>query len=411
MWKERDKNDLFNDLLSERIQDLMPELLKDTGIGFWTVISGEFNEDPVFPSLVPYRMRMAPRLLCFAFALDPEGDYHAWYFARRPNPDLERFYAYGGGLDNTILEAIVQKAVQMQTDAVAVDISEHLNLSDGISHTNYMRLRQLLPERIPMISAQPMISRWLETRTDREMELYEQLYLQAMSVIDAVYSPDVIQPGKTTTTDVEWAISQRIHDNGLFDWFAPDVDLQRRDMEGFRISGEVILPGDLVHCDMGHFGLGMCTDTQRNLYIGLPGEKEIPAGILAASKLGNHWQDILLEEFVPGNTGNQALLHALSVAAREGIDAMSYCHSVGFYGHGAGPQIGMFDRQHPIPVKGDLQYYDNTCHALECNIKTIVPEWGNKTVCIMQEETIWIRNGKGSFIDPARTRLYFLPNA
>ena len=409
MWTEQKKADVFNGLLSDRIQNLMPLLLRESGLHFWVVLSGEFNEDPVFQSLVPFRMKMAPRLLGFVFALDPAGKYHAWYLGKRQNSMLDKIYCYGGGAEDTVYESIAQLAIQMGVISVAADSCGVVNQADGLSHSCYLKLRQALPARIALTSAQPLVSRWLEIRTDRELDLCQTLYRQSMGVISEVYSADVLRPGHTTTWDLEWEICQRIRALGLDYWFAPDVDLQRKGRDEFRLSGEVILPGDLVHCAMGLTGMGICTDTQRNLYVGLPGEKEIPEEILAASRLGNKWQDILLHEFAPGLTGNQVFANAMS--KRGEIEAMSYCHSVGFYGHGAGPVVGMFDNQGPVPGKGEQVFYNNTCHALECNIRTHVPEWDGQEVCIMQEETIWLRDGKGAFMEGNRDKLYFLPQS
>ena len=46
-----------------------------------------------------------------------------------------------------------------------------------------------------------------------------------MDVLREAYSTDVITPGVTTTTDVEYYIMQRINDMGLDAWFAPRCGL------------------------------------------------------------------------------------------------------------------------------------------------------------------------------------------
>ena len=43
----------------------------------------------------------------------------------------------------------------------------------------------------------------------------------------------------------------------------------------------LIQSGDLLHCDMGFYYLGLATDQQQNAYILRPGERDAPAGIKA----------------------------------------------------------------------------------------------------------------------------------
>ena len=141
-----------------------------------------------------------------------------------------------------------------------------------------------------------------------------------MCIRDRAYSRDVIQPGVTTTTDVEWFIMQRINDMGLDAWFSPDVDLQRRGGSEERMSGVVIEEGDLLHTDMGLTYLGeRHTESQRLGYVRRKGETEIPAGILAGFAKGNRFQDIVRGAFQTGLTGNQIFANAVAQAKAEGL--------------------------------------------------------------------------------------------
>jgi len=95
-------------------------------------------------------------------------------------------------------------------------------------------------------------------------------------------------------------------------------------------------------------------------------------------------------------------------ARAEGIQAMSYCHPIGTYGHSAGPSVGMYDNQGFVPGHGELVMHDNTCYALELNITQNVPEWDGQPVCMMLEETIGFSGGKTFFLDDKREILRFV---
>ncbi|HXV75716.1 MAG TPA: hypothetical protein VD788_05300 [Candidatus Polarisedimenticolaceae bacterium] len=145
-------------------------------------------------------------------------------------------------------------------------------------------------------SAEQLCIRWLETRSEIEIEVYPQIVSIARRVIAEAFSNDLITPGATTTADVAWYI---------------------RHAEG------VIRRGDVLH---------LCTDTQEMGYVLELDEQDAPPGSSQALAAGNRWQDLLTEPFRAGRTGNEIL-------------ASVYTHPLGFLGHGPGPTIGMWDDQ------------------------------------------------------------------
>lgn len=283
---------------------------------------------------------------------------------------------------------------------VAVNISDDCAQADGLSKQLYDKLYACLGDRI--VPDDSIAIRWLETRTPRELELYPTIYRIAMDVLREAYSRDVITPGVTTTTDVEWYIMQRINDMGLDAWFSPDVDLQRRGESEERMCDTVIQEGDLLHTDMGLTYLNLYTDSQRLGYVLKKGETQIPAGILKGFSRGNRFQDVVRENFVEGRTGNEIFFAATRQAKEEGIRPMLYSHPIGYYGHGAGPSIGMYDNQGFVPQHGELKLHPDTCYALELNVREPVPEWDNQDVCFMLEETISYTGGQTYFLDNDR---------
>lgn len=398
---------LFDEILKDRIHNLMPRLMKECGVEMWVVISKEYNEDPVFRTLVPSLVKNASRVTCLVFCMDQEGNYEALNLSR-PNTRFNGFYKQAMHPKDDVFEALNHLIKQKKPAHVAVDVSNECALADGLSKNCYDRIVRALSFTGCLVSSEDLVIRWMETRTDRELELYPMVYKLSMDVVDYVFSSQFIKPGVTTTTDVEWEIMQKINDYGLEFWFAPDIDLQRKGGTDERMSGVVIEEGDIVHCDMGLVCLGLHTDTQRNVYIGRKGEKEIPAGILHAFRTGNRFQDIVRNNFKVGLTGNQIFFNAIEESKKEGIQGMSYCHPIGVYGHAAGPSVGMYDNQGFVPGHGELVMHDSTCYALELNIREAVPEWDNQVVCMMLEETIGFKDNKTFFMDDKREILRFI---
>ena len=396
MWTVREQCELRDEILRERLEGLMPRLMRECGVEMWVVLSREYDEDPLFHTLVPALVKNAGRTTCLVFSLDADGRYEALNVSR-PNPRFEGFYTQAMAREDDVFQALNHLIARKRPGRVHIDVSNECPMADGLSKNLYDRLVTATNGGVRFVSAEEIATRWIETRTPRELALYPEIYRLMMDIVDEVFSAGFITPGVTTTADVEWGIAQRVNALGLPCWFAPDVDLQRMGGADFRMFNQVIQPGDIVHCDVGLVCLGLHTDTQRNVYIGRPGEPEIPEGIRAAFATGCRFQDIVRGNFAAGRTGNEILRLSLDQAKAEGIRAMSYCHPIGTFGHSAGPCVGLFDNQRFVPGHGECVLHDDTCHALELNITRPVPEWGGQQVCMMMEETIAFTGGETRF--------------
>lgn len=56
-----------NTILAERLETLLPVLMRETGIDLWVVIAREYNDDPVFLTLVPKPRFTARRTTMLVF--------------------------------------------------------------------------------------------------------------------------------------------------------------------------------------------------------------------------------------------------------------------------------------------------------------------------------------------------------
>ena len=210
-----------------------------------------------------------------------------------------------------------------------------------------------------------------------------------------------IHPGITTTSDIEWTLRQLVRGYGLDTWFHPSVSVQRSDegnkefLRSFskRPDQQIILAGDLLHVDFGITYLRLNTDQQQHFYVLKPGEKDVPDYLNKAFKNGNRVQDILVEHFKKGKTGNEILLDALSQAKKEGLTASIYTHPIGLHGHAAGPTIGMWDSQGGVKGRGDYPLYENTAYSIELFAATEIKEWGKIVRIMLEEDGAFTKDG------------------
>jgi hypothetical protein len=228
-------------------------------------------------------------------------------------------------------------------------------------------------------------------------------------IIATAFSNRVISPGETRTEDVVWWLRQRVNDLGLDSWFQPSVSVQRRGVEMGDSANPVILRGDVLHTDFGLVAYGLKTDTQHMGYVLRDGESEPPAGLVAALRRSNRLQDLLLEEMEPGRTGNDVLQRTLERMRAEGIDGTVYTHPIGDHGHGAGPLIGLWDRQEGVTGRGEVALRPNTWFSVELQATTPVPEWNGQPVRMAQEEEALIdADGRRRWVLRRQTALHLV---
>jgi len=392
---EREQSRVVDEILHERFTVLLPQLMERTGIDMWVVISREYNEDPVLKTMLPSTWLSARRTTMLVFNYDPKTKTVEKSAIARYNVGEAIKAAWDMQKFPDQWDALMDLISQKNPKKIGLNISKDYGHADGLDHTHHDLFMKKLPAALQsrVVSAEPLAVAWLESRTEREMQVYPQLVKISHDIIAEAFSAKVITPGVTTTDDLVWWFRQKLTSLGLSTWFHPSVAVQRSDSTSFehlrsfsnRPKDDLIRPGDLLHVDFGITYLRLNTDVQQHAYVLRPGETDAPASIKKAFAYSNRLQDILTAQFKTGRTGNQMLLAALAQAKSEGIVPSIYTHPLGLHGHAAGPTIGMWDMQQGVPGSGDYPLYPHTAYSIELNSSTFIPEWG-KDIRIMLEE-------------------------
>lgn len=404
--------------LEERIQTVLPDLMRREGIDMWVIAAREYNEDPVIETMLPATW-MAARRRTVLLVFDPgQGKELETLAIARYDVGKSFKKAWDPQEQPDQWGRVAELIRERDPQKIGLNTSTVFALADGLSHSEYEGLRAALPAKYQkrLVSAERLAVGWLETRTPSEMQVYPQIVRIAHKIIAEGFSEKVIQPGVTTTDEVVWWFRERVAGLKLDAWFHPTVSVQRADPENFdhlrsfsnRPEGEVILPGDLLHVDFGITYLGLNTDTQQHAYVLKVGETDAPEVLKEAFVTGNRLQDILTDAFVSGHSGNEILKNALTQADREGIKATIYTHPIGYHGHAAGPTIGLWDQQGGVPGGGDYPLYPNTAYSIELNAAVMIPEW-QKEIRIMLEEDAYFDGEKVYYIDGRQQELLLIP--
>ena len=386
--------------LRYRLDSVLPALMRRYGVQMWILPMREYNEDPVFWSLIAPTTFAARRRTIYVFhdrgpeqgverlALggSSQGGVFEPYFARDSiDPTTGRRPELVGQGQWDLLAQVIR---ERDPRTIAVDISHTHAFADGLAAGEWEQLsRALPPGYLPrVVRAEGLALDYIAARAPDMLPAYRRMMEVAWEVIGTAFSSKVITPGRTTTDDVAWWMRQRLADLGLDTWFHTDVDVQREGVDLSDSASVVIQRGDVLHCDFGITALGLNTDTQHMGYVLRAGERQPPAGLVRALRNGNRLQDIVMAEMRPGRTGNEILAAALARMRAEGIDGTVYSHPVGDRGHGAGPLIGLWDHQEGVPGRGDVTVLPDTWFSIELQATTPVPEWGDQPVRMALEE-------------------------
>lgn len=405
----RERADVIDTVIADRLETVIPEIMRETGVSMWLLMAREYFEEPVIESMLDARSMAARRRTILIFFDPGEGQ------------PIERLTVSRYGLAGLFepswdpadepnqWQAVADIIAERDPASIAINYSDLSAFGDGMTLSQYRLMMAALPERFHdrITSGETLAVRWLETRTAREMALYPDIVRTAHWIMSRAFSTAVIEPGVTTADDVVWWYREELSRLGIRPWFHPSVGIQRAGQDGMLYGDTVIEPGDLLWTDFGITYLRLNTDTQHLAYVLREGETAAPQGLVDGLAASNRVQDILREHMQVGLTGNEILARARAQAIAEGINPSIYSHPIGLHGHGAGTAIGFWDNQNGDP-RSEYPLYADTAWSIELTTFGAVPEWGGQIVDFRTEEDAFFDGETVRFLDGRQTELILI---
>ncbi len=405
----RDRARLEDRMLADRLDRIVPALMREQKIDMWVLVAREYVEDPVMATMLDAENMHARRRTILLF-FDPG--------AGRP---VERMTVSRYGLADLFKPAwdpdkepdqwrqLAKLVQERQPKRIAINSSALTQFADGLTLSQYEGLMAALPPdlRSRVVRTDELAVGWLETRTAAEMMVYPQIVRLAHAIIAEGLSNAVITPGRTSADDVVWWFREKVSSLGLQAWFQPSLGILRQGKEGMLEGDEIIQQGDMLWTDFGITYLGLNTDTQHLAYVLKDGEREAPKGLRDGLKAANRVQDALTSSFRTGRTGNDILAEARAKAIAMGLKPSIYSHPIGFHGHGAGSSIGFWDNQKADP-RGQHPLRPSTAWSIELNAKSLVPEWNNQEVEFRLEEDAFFDGSTVIYLDGRQSEFHLI---
>ena len=426
---------LQDEILLDRLTHLLPNMMDECNVDMWIVIGDEYNEGPLVRALLPSSFFHARKTSLFVFAR--KNGVHYRYIVSKPDFSIDKFYTpallkpigfnwekfYTTFAPEYDIEAIrlmdeedmwgaLSRLVkEIDPTTIALDTSKNTSFSDGLSKTNYDAIHLSLGDELMkrVMSGECIATRFLETRSEKEIELMRSIVGTTRDIIKKAYSTEIITPGKTTSGEVRFFLMEEATRIGMIPWFDATVWIRREGNAHIDKDDEVIQKGDILHCDFGVVYGRLCSDVQEMAYIKKENDDVLIGELKQIHNLSMKFQYIVMEQLKVEKSGNEVLKDALYSAKESGISSpMLYSHPIGIYGHGPGPTIGSFGNQEFVSGSGERIVYNNTAYALELNVMEKVPSWNNLEIMWGQEIDIAIIDNTPQFLKGRQTELHIV---
>jgi Xaa-Pro aminopeptidase len=304
---------------------------------------------------------------------------------------------------------------------IGVNMAESIGGADGLSHTSYLHLRDVLgePYASRLVSAERLISDFRSTRTATEIAAFAEAGEISREIAERAFSNEVITPGITTLEDVAWWMWDQLLARGLDSSFdMPSVYVTGPDGIEATSSDRIIQRGDLMMIDWGVGFLDFYTDMKRIAYVLREGETEAPVGLQNAFDRGIAVRNVMKASIKPAATAKIALERTEAALEEAGFNLIPFNqptedpsvtdvvigpHSVGNWGHGIGPSLAFFN-----PARQGFELRPGTLISVELFAYTAHPGWGGKKVRIPLEDDAVVTERGVEWLYPVNRRILLI---
>ena len=333
----REQAEFLHLIRREKLDRVLPGAMRDNGVAMWIHGIRHGASDPMQRHFGPvwgyaiFTDRGGERIERAVFG----GGGHPDLFDHFGSDEVARaLEGYDFGMhDGSVYQEIAEYVAERDPDRIAVNTSAWLSMADGISHSQYRQLEQILGPRYSsrIVSAERLITDFRSRRTQSEIVAFSQALEMHRQILNRALSREVITPGVTTLADVgRWVVEERNRQgisHGIDSYVplprilysavsepdeAPDVRWYIHD------EGYVIQRGDFMTYDISVRYLEyFTTDFKRNAYVFREDERSIPESIQRAFDRAIAARRIIRPHIVSGRTAKQtldAIIEALEAA-------------------------------------------------------------------------------------------------
>jgi Xaa-Pro aminopeptidase len=398
---------------AEKFDLVLPTAMQDNDIDMWIVVMREGLLDPLWDAL---GRGYVGGWAYYVFTDQGARTHRATFGVGGYRLEKCGVYDHFGGTGD--LAGFVR---EHDPDRIGVNIAESIGGADGLSHTSYLHLQEVLgaPYADRLVSAEKLVSDFRATRVATEIAAFAEAGEISREIAERAFSNEVITPGVTALEDVAWWMSDQQLARGLDSSFdMPSVYITGPDGIVATSDETIIQRGDLLMIDWGVGFLDFYTDMKRIAYVLKEGETEAPAGLRHAFEMGVKARDVMKATIKPRPTALQALEETEAALTAAGFNMVGFNqpsddpaitdivlgpHSVGNWGHGIGPSLAFFN-----PTRQGYELRPSTLFSVELFAYTANPDWGNAKVRIPLEDDAVVTERGVEWLYPVNNRILLI---
>jgi Xaa-Pro aminopeptidase len=396
----------------DKFEQVLPVVMKNTGIDMWLVAVKENHIDPLWQDLgrgyvtgIGYYVFFLRGDKVERLALGPSG-----YL-------IEQSGAYDHMGPASSLADVVK---QRDPKTIGLNMSAEIGPADGLSLTMHQHLVKTLgePYSSRFVSAERLVSEFRSRSVATEIVAFGEAANIAIGLAERALSNEVITPGKTTLEEAAWWLQDRLLERGLGSEFdMPSVYVTGPEGIVATSNSRLVQPGDVIMIDWGVQLMNFGTDVKRVAYVLKPGETVPPQSIQDAFTKAVAARDVIKPAIKPGRTAKETMvaMDAALTAAGYGViefnqpnpdaktDITYGFHPVGNTGHGSGPSMTTWQ-----PLQSTFTLNLQHMFSFEYFAYSPIAEWGGKKLRIpIEDDAILMEHGV-QFMHSANFRLLII---
>lgn len=409
-----------NMIRADKFDYVLPKAMRNNNIDMWIIIDKGRGTEPLFQD--------------FGFATSNGNGI--FIFTDRGGKRIER--AVLGGEPEILAESgtydifdrisnLRSFVAERDPRRIGINIStatelwppEGRHLIDGLSHTDYVNLKNELgePYASRLVSAEKLISDFRSERVAGEIIEFAKIANITKNLIERALSNEVITPGKTTMNEVGMWLEKQQKALCVERGWHPTVFLSPPDGNEIANTDRVIQPGDILQIDYGLGRNNFFTDMKRFSYVLKEGETEVPAWVQKAFENSRIIRELVRANVRSGKTGREQLDNLKRLVAEagffyteeehpssvKGVEVNIGMHAAGNLGHDVGGSLFEI-----FPLRTTYEIKPNSLIAFEFIVFTPAEEWGGNKVPVCVEENALITESGIEWVHPPQERVLLI---
>ena len=142
---EKERAVLKDEILADRFDTLLPQLMDATGIDMWLLISREYNEDPVMRTMLPATWLNARRRTMIVFYRNKEDNTFEKLAIARYDIGENISSAWNKEEQPDQWKALVDIIKNKDPKKIGINTSNDFGIADGLVQTDYAAFKNALP--------------------------------------------------------------------------------------------------------------------------------------------------------------------------------------------------------------------------------------------------------------------------